>query len=50
VVPVNIAGIGGITLPAGASADGLPLGVHVMCDRFGEGRLFEIAKIIEENV
>ncbi len=47
-VPVNLAGLPGISVPAGLSADGLPLGLQLIGRPFGEETLFSLAHIIEQ--
>lgn len=46
-VPANIAQHPAISVPSGASAEGLPLGVQFIGPRFGEDILFTLGKIVE---
>jgi aspartyl-tRNA(Asn)/glutamyl-tRNA(Gln) amidotransferase subunit A len=46
-LPVNIAGIPGISVPAGFS-EGLPVGVQVLAKPFDEGSLFRVAYAYEQ--
>jgi aspartyl-tRNA(Asn)/glutamyl-tRNA(Gln) amidotransferase subunit A len=46
-VPVNLAGLPGISVPAGLSTDGLPLGLQLIGPAFGEEVLFRTASAIE---
>lgn len=47
-VTVNMAGLPGLSLPAGLSSDGLPLGLQLIGKPFGEGELFQTAHVIEQ--
>jgi aspartyl-tRNA(Asn)/glutamyl-tRNA(Gln) amidotransferase subunit A len=47
-VTANIAGLPGISIPAGLSGDGLPMGVQLLGDRFQEEILLRIAHILEK--
>lgn len=46
-VTVNMAGLPGISVPAGLTDDGLPLGLQLIAKPFDEGMLFRTGKIIE---
>lgn len=46
-LPANIAGIPGISVPAGLSADGLPIGFQILGDALSERTLFKIAHAFE---
>ncbi|HEY6703088.1 MAG TPA: Asp-tRNA(Asn)/Glu-tRNA(Gln) amidotransferase subunit GatA, partial [Xanthobacteraceae bacterium] len=47
-VPVNLAGLPGVSVPAGLSADGLPLGLQFIGRPFCEETLFSLAHIVEQ--
>lgn len=47
-VTVNMAGLPGISVPAGLSHEGLPLGLQLIGKPFGEEQLFQTAHIIEK--
>ena len=47
-VTVNMAGLPGIAVPAGLTADGLPLGLQLIGKAFGEEMLFRAAAVIED--
>ena len=49
-VTVNIAGLPGVSLPCGADAAGLPIGMQVIGPKFSEARLLSIAKCYETAV
>ncbi len=47
-VTVNMAGLPGISVPAGSDAQGLPLGLQLIGRPFDEGTLFALAQVIED--
>jgi aspartyl-tRNA(Asn)/glutamyl-tRNA(Gln) amidotransferase subunit A len=47
-VPVNMAGLPGLSVPGGLSAEGLPLGLQLIGRPFGEETLFSLAHVIEQ--
>jgi aspartyl-tRNA(Asn)/glutamyl-tRNA(Gln) amidotransferase subunit A len=47
-VTTNLAGLPGISLPAGLSSEGLPLGLQLIGRALDEGTLFSLAAAIEE--
>jgi aspartyl-tRNA(Asn)/glutamyl-tRNA(Gln) amidotransferase subunit A len=46
-VPVNLAGLPGISVPAGLTADGLPLGLQIIGRAFDEATVFRAAGVLE---
>jgi len=46
-IPVNLAGIPGISVPCGLDCDGLPIGLQLMATHFGEERLLTAAYNLE---
>jgi aspartyl-tRNA(Asn)/glutamyl-tRNA(Gln) amidotransferase subunit A len=42
-----MAGLPAISVPAGLSGDGLPLGLHLIAPAFGEETLFRAAGVLE---
>jgi aspartyl-tRNA(Asn)/glutamyl-tRNA(Gln) amidotransferase subunit A len=46
-VPASMAGLPAISVPAGLSADGLPLGLHLIGAAFGEETLLRAAGVLE---
>jgi aspartyl-tRNA(Asn)/glutamyl-tRNA(Gln) amidotransferase subunit A len=46
-VPANLAGLPGISVPAGLDASGLPLGLQVLGRAFDEATVFRVAAAIE---
>ncbi|MGF1608142.1 MAG: amidase family protein, partial [Kiloniellales bacterium] len=47
-VPANLAGLPGLSLPAGLSAEGLPLGLQVIARAFDEETMFRVASVLEQ--
>ena len=48
-VTVNMAGLPGISVPAGLDASGLPLGLQLIGRPFDEETLFSLGSIIEQE-
>jgi aspartyl-tRNA(Asn)/glutamyl-tRNA(Gln) amidotransferase subunit A len=46
-VPASLAGLPGISVPAGLSGDGLPLGLQLLGQPFDEARLLNAARFLE---
>ncbi len=46
-VPANLVGNCAISIPVGR-IDGIPVGMQIMCDRFNEEKLFQIARSFEK--
>jgi len=46
-VPANLAGLPAVSLPAGLSDDGLPLGLHVIGRAFDEETVLRVAGVLE---
>lgn len=46
-ISANLAGIPGISVPAGVDREGLPIGLQVMGNHFQERKILEIAKAVE---
>ena len=46
-VPASLAGLPAISIPAGLSSDGLPLGLHLITRAFDEETLFKAAAALE---
>jgi len=46
-VPANLAGLPALSVPAGLSADGLPLGLQITGRAFDEATVLRVGEIIE---
>jgi aspartyl-tRNA(Asn)/glutamyl-tRNA(Gln) amidotransferase subunit A len=46
-VPVNLAGLPGLSVPAGLSAEGLPLGLQVIGRAFDEETVLRVGDALE---
>lgn len=49
VIPVNMAGLPGLSLPVGFDQDNMPIGMHIVGDSFDEAKIYQLASFIEEN-
>jgi aspartyl-tRNA(Asn)/glutamyl-tRNA(Gln) amidotransferase subunit A len=47
-VPANHAGIPGISIPGGISAEGLPIGIQLLASDFKEETLFRVGHAFEQ--
>jgi aspartyl-tRNA(Asn)/glutamyl-tRNA(Gln) amidotransferase subunit A len=47
-VPASLAGLPAMSIPAGLSSDGLPLGLHLIGQLFNEEELFNIGGVMEK--
>ncbi|MEK9678481.1 MAG: Asp-tRNA(Asn)/Glu-tRNA(Gln) amidotransferase subunit GatA [Rhodospirillaceae bacterium] len=47
-VPASLAGLPAISVPAGLSNDGMPLGLHLITKPFDEESLFQVADVLEQ--
>lgn len=48
-LPVNLAGICGVSLPCGFDGKGLPIGLQLLGPAFGEGRILQAAHAYEQT-
>lgn len=48
-VPANLAGLPGMSVPAGFNQAGLPLGLQVLAKPFDEAAIYKVAKVIEDS-
>lgn len=50
VIPVNMAGLPGISIPMGKDNDNMPIGLHIIGNRFEETEMYGIASFLEEKL
>lgn len=48
-IPVNLAGLPAMSIPAGFDKDGLPLGLQIIAKHFDEQSMFDVALALEED-
>jgi len=48
VIPVNMAGLPGISIPMGTDQDNMPIGLHIIGNRFEEAKMYQISAFLEE--
>ncbi|MGB1863661.1 MAG: Asp-tRNA(Asn)/Glu-tRNA(Gln) amidotransferase subunit GatA [Candidatus Puniceispirillum sp.] len=48
-VPANLAGLPGMSVPAGFNQAGLPLGLQVLAKSFDEASIYKVGKVIEDS-
>ncbi len=48
--PINVAGVPAISLPAGFSKEGLPIGAQLIGPMKGDGKVLEIAQLLENKL
>ncbi|HBY80863.1 MAG TPA: Asp-tRNA(Asn)/Glu-tRNA(Gln) amidotransferase GatCAB subunit A, partial [Cyanobacteria bacterium UBA11148] len=48
-IPVNLAGLPGMSIPCGFDAQGLPIGMQLISNVLREDQLFEVAYAYEQS-
>ncbi|WP_080848656.1 Asp-tRNA(Asn)/Glu-tRNA(Gln) amidotransferase subunit GatA [Cytobacillus gottheilii] len=48
-IPVNLAGVPGISVPCGMSSEGLPLGLQIIGKHFDESTIYRVAHAFEQE-
>jgi len=48
-IAANLAGVPGISIPAGFDSNGLPIGLQILSDNFAEAKLLRIARMFEKQ-
>ena len=49
-IPVNMAGLPGMSLPIGFSKENLPIGMQIIGDKFNETTIYQLASFIEKEL
>ena len=49
-IPVNMAGLPGLSLPIGFNKDKLPIGMQIIGSPFGEAKIYQLASFIEKEL
>ena len=47
VIPVNMAGLPGLNIPMGKNSDGMPIGLHIIGNRYDEAKMYSLASFLE---
>ncbi len=50
VIPVNMAGLPGLSLPIGFSKDHMPIGLHIIGNLFEEAKIYQLASFLEKKL
>ena len=50
VIPVNMAGLPGLSLPIGFAANNMPIGLHIIGNSFEEAKIYKLASFIEDKL
>ena len=50
VIPVNMAGLPGLNIPVGLSKEKMPIGMHIIGNRFEEAKMYGLAAFLEKEI
>ncbi len=50
VIPVNMAGLPGLNIPTGFNNEHMPIGMHIIANRFLEAKIYHLASFIEKKL
>ena len=50
VIPVNMAGLPGLNVPAGFDKNNMPIGMHIIGNSFEEAKIYQLASFIEKEL
>jgi len=50
VIPVNMAGLPGLSMPMGKDKSNMPIGLHIIGDRYQEAEIYSLAAFLEDKL
>lgn len=50
VIPVNMAGLPALNIPVGFDSSHMPIGMHIIANKFEEGKIYQFASFLEEKL
>lgn len=50
IVPVNMAGLPGMSLPIGCDEDNMPIGLHIIGNSYEEAKMYQFASFLEGKI
>ena len=50
VIPVNMAGLPGLSLPIGLGKEHMPIGLHIIGKSFDEATIYQLASFLEQKL
>ena len=50
VIPVNMAGLPGLNIPIGFNHEHMPIGLHIIGNRFEEAKMYKLGSFIEKEL
>lgn len=50
VIPVNMAGLPGLSLPIGKNKENMPIGLHIIGNSFDEATIYQLASFLEKKL
>ena len=50
VIPVNMAGLPGLNIPVGLDKGNMPIGMHIIGNRFEEAKMYQLAAFLEKEI
>ena len=50
VIPVNMAGLPGLSMPVGFDSESMPIGMQIIANSFEEAKIYQLASLIEKEL